>query len=297
MTEHEWTDESAARVRSALEATASTLHPVPEWDEVVRRAAATGPGSEPSDGSAARRPRRWLVAAAVLAVAAAGTATVVRLSGRDDVVATRIDSSTTTPTTAVPTTMVTPTTALPPTSEGAATEPPPVGPPDLEPPAAGREITFDGIGDVRVGQTLEPEQVTTDFPGSGCGYWPDGEMLRSADPPPTALVDSTDPARPTVSAVHLRNNPSYRTASGVGIGTSLASLERIYGDRLVIDAADGWEQPTDGLLARYQPVAAVRDGDRAITYTLSGLEDPSSATVQAVKVSDAAYWGDDEGCA
>ena len=57
----------------------------------------------------------------------------------------------------------------------------------------------------------------------------------------------------------------YRTVSGVGVGTSLATLQRIYRD-LVVDRADGWDSPTGGLLASYLDVAAIRSGDRAITF-------------------------------
>ncbi len=177
----------------------------------------------------------------------------------------------------------------------------PEAPSDLEPPVAGREISFEAIGDLRLGQVVPRERVSTIGPDSECGYWPDGEVEHRADPPPTALVGRANTSQPTVSAVYLRNNPSYRTASGVGIGTSLTSLARVYGDRLVVDQADGWDRPTGGLLASYQTVAAVRDGDRAITYSLtSGPSrpwDPATATVDSIKVSAADFWGDDEGCA
>jgi hypothetical protein len=75
------------------------------------------------------------------------------------------------------------------------------------------------------------------------------------------------------------------------VGTTLGALQGIYGDRLVVDLRDGWEHSTDGLLASYQDVAAVRHGARALTFLLS------DGRVQAVKLSDAAFWGDDEGCA
>lgn len=61
----------------------------------------------------------------------------------------------------------------------------------------------------------------------------------------------------------IRDNGTYQTASGVGIGTAPDSLRCIYGDRLVIDRADGWETPTNGLLALYTDVATVRYGDAA----------------------------------
>jgi hypothetical protein len=188
---------------------------------------------------------------------------------------------------ATTTTTLDPTTTTPPTI--------PL-PDDLQDAPVGREITFDGIGDVQLGQIVPPERVSSEFEQSSCGYWPDGEVVHSADAPPTALVGGADTAEPRVTAVYLRNNTTYRTASGIGIGTSLATLQRIYGERLVVDAADGWDRPTDGLLASYQPVAAVRDGDRAITYTLTAPVDPTTSTVEAVKVSDADFWGDDEGC-
>ncbi|MFN7151654.1 MAG: hypothetical protein ACK4V6_19520, partial [Microthrixaceae bacterium] len=198
-------------------------------------------------------------------------------------------TTTTTPTT--PTTTVT----LDPT---VPTVPPSIPlPDDLQEAPPGREITFTGIGDVQLGQVVPPERVSSELGQSGCGYWPDGEVVQSADAPPTALVGGADTAEPRVTAVYLRNNSTYRTASGIGIGTALATLERIYGERLVVDLADGWEYPTDGLLASYRPVAAVRDGDRAITYTLTAPVDPATSTVEAVKVSAADFWGDDEGCA
>lgn len=185
---------------------------------------------------------------------------------------------------------------LDPTVPTTPTTPPSIPlPDDLQDAPAGREITFGGIGDVQLGQVIAPERVSSDIAQSGCGYWPDGEVVQSTDAPPTALVGGADTAEPRVTAVYLRNNTSYRTASGIGIGTSLATLQRIYGDRLVVDEVDGWEFPTDGLLASYQPVAAVRDGNRAITYTLTAPVTPTS-TVEAVKVSAADFWGDDEGC-
>ena len=63
------------------------------------------------------------------------------------------------------------------------------------------------------------------------------------------------------------------------------------GDDLVVDRADGWDRPTDGLLASYQDVAAVRNGDRALTFYLR------DDVVETVKLSNVDSWGDDEGCA
>lgn len=56
-------------------------------------------------------------------------------------------------------------------------------------------------------------------------------------------------------------------------------------------SADGWDTPTQGLLGSYQDVAAVRNGDHALTFLLT------DDTVQVVKVSYFTSWGDDEGCA
>lgn len=167
-----------------------------------------------------------------------------------------------------------------------------------DPPNPGevRTITFDGIGDVRIGQVVPPEEVSTNGPGDECGVWPEGELTRSADSPPWAIVRAADTESPTVAAVYLHGNTSYRTASGVGVGTTLDTLQLVYGERLVIDVADGWESPTDGLLGSYLSVAAVREGDRAITYLLAHDSDPGDAVVEGVKVSAAQWWGDDEGC-
>jgi hypothetical protein len=94
-----------------------------------------------------------------------------------------------------------------------------------------------------------------------------------------------------VLSIDVRRNPTYRTASGVGIGTKLATLQRVYGDDLLIDRIDPEQTPTDGLRAMYQDVAAVRNDDSALTFLLR------YGVVESVKVSDAEFWGDDEGCA
>lgn len=161
---------------------------------------------------------------------------------------------------------------------------------DLGAPEPGREITFDGAGDVRLDQTLDPSSVSP-FEGDGsCGYWGPGEPSHNGADPLSGLVTAADSAAPKVMSIMIRDNDTYRTASGVGIGTTLDSLRRIYGDRLVVDRTDGWENPTDGLLASYYDVAAVRYGDAALTFLLVG------DVVDTVKVSHADFWGDDEGC-
>lgn len=154
----------------------------------------------------------------------------------------------------------------------------------------GFEVTFDRIGSVRLGQVVDASEV--DFEFHPCGYWPTGLDASGFDDPgqsPTALVDGSGD-QPVLSIVYIRLNPVYRTASGVGVGTTLATLERIYGDDLVVDRSDGWEHPTGGLLASYQDVAAVRNADRALTFYLRG------DVVETIKLSSAQFWGDDEGC-
>lgn len=168
------------------------------------------------------------------------------------------------------------------------TEGPALGP-DLERPEAGREITFDAIGEVGLGQTFGPSEFQR-HEGSACGYWGPGEPSHDGDEPLNGLV-AIDGDVGTVITVMVRGNARYRTASGVGVGTTLASLERIYGADLVVDRADGWESPTDGLTAYYVDVGAVRNGERALTFYLQG------DVVEAVKLSAASFWGDDEGCA
>ncbi len=172
---------------------------------------------------------------------------------------------------------------------------PPSGP-DLAPPEPGREITFDSIGDFRLGQVLDPDsrgpiRVSPYEGGGSCGYWGPYEPSHDGDEPPSGLVDGARTGSPVIADIKVGPNPRYRTASGVGVGTTLRTLERIYGDDLVVDRADGWERPTDGLLASYQDVAAVRRGDRALTFYL--WQD----AVEMIKLSDAGSWGDDEGCA
>ncbi|PID53940.1 MAG: hypothetical protein CSB46_05220 [Micrococcales bacterium] len=82
----------------------------------------------------------------------------------------------------------------------------------------------------------------------------------------------------------------YETTEGINIGTELATLRKVYGDRLVVDRADGPDKPTEDLLGLYQDVAGVRSGDSSLTFYLR--ED----AVTEIKVAGADEWGDDEGC-
>jgi len=176
---------------------------------------------------------------------------------------------------------------LPPTSGPQAPEGP-----DLAEAQPGREITFDRIGEVALGQRVPSAEVHVEE-HPPCGFWPRRRPASShADPDqtPTALVDASG-GTPVLSAVYLRRNTTYRTASGVGVGTTLATLERIYGDDLVVDDPDPDATPTDGLTAYYQRVAGVRRGDHALAFYLR------DDVVEAVKLSGADVWGDDEGCA
>ena len=162
--------------------------------------------------------------------------------------------------------------------------------PDLQTAEPGRAISFDGAGDVRIGQRIAPSLVQQyETPGS-CGYWGPNEPSHDGDEPLHGVVAGANTSDPTVRSVDVRSS-SYRTASGVGIGTSLATLQRIYGNDLVLDRLDEVQHPTDGLLAFYNDVAAIRHGDRALTFGLRADH------VIFVKVSTADFWGDDEGCA
>ncbi len=166
---------------------------------------------------------------------------------------------------------------------------PPAGP-DLQPTEPGRVISFDGAGDAHIGQRSDPSLVQQYELPSSCGYWGLNEPAHDGDEPLSGLVAAANTSDPTVRSIMVRSS-SYRTASGVGIGTSLATLQRIYGNDLVLDRLDELHQPTDGLLASYNDVAAIRHGDRALTFALR------ADRVVAVKVSAANFWGDDEGCA
>ena len=161
--------------------------------------------------------------------------------------------------------------------------------PDLVTPDADREIAFGRVGDVGIDDRLDPSEVDP-HEGSDCGYWGPSEPSHDGDEPLGGLVNGATSSSPRVTSIMVRN-PTYRTASGVGIGTTQATLQRIYGKDLVVDRADGWEQPTDGLVAYYQDVAAIRRGDHALTFYLR------ADVVEVVKVSSADFWGDDEGCA
>jgi hypothetical protein len=162
---------------------------------------------------------------------------------------------------------------------------------DLVPPDPGYEIRFGSVGDIAIGDALEPSVVHPHFE-SACGTWGPIEPTHNNAQPLGGLAADANSNSPKVVSIKVESNPAFRTASGVGVGTSLQTLGRVYGSDLKVDQADGWDRPTDGLLALYQPVAAIQNADQAITF----LIDPASNSVAAIKVSEAIFWGDDEGC-
>lgn len=182
------------------------------------------------------------------------------------------------------------------TSVPVYTEAPPIGPRLHAPTDDEHLVTFDSIGPYADGMEVPMDDPGVSYDPSfqpGCGAWyPQGVPGQSeADSRGLVLgIGSPGESVPfTVGTLYV-SDPAYRTASGVGVGTDLESLRWVYGSDLVVDRLDGWENPTDGLLASYRDVAAVRDGDRALTFTLE------NDVVTEVKVSEADFWGDDEGC-
>lgn len=157
-------------------------------------------------------------------------------------------------------------------------------------------ITFSNIGRWALGETEAGFDTIAGPPVSAgeCGTTDvsDGIYLRGT------MTGAGEAAEIDEIAV---GDERYRTSSGVGVGTTLDGLRRVYGERLVVDEVDGWESPTDGLLASYSRVAGVRDADFALTFVLGpgefGSPDDESDTVVSVEVSAADAWGDDEGCA
>ncbi|MCB1012485.1 MAG: hypothetical protein M9922_12550 [Microthrixaceae bacterium] len=243
-------------------------------------------------GARRRAPLVSLAVAAAVALVVAGAVLVADTSDDGDLVispAAGGGPATTMPTetepespTSVPTSV--PTDSVPRSGSG------------LQPVAdAAHLVTFDSVGPYTVGQAAPSEGIGVYYDSERqCGSWtpltePDG----SGSPPMDAEVifGISGPVADLRANVLYVRSPAYRTASGVGVGTDLAALQRVYGDGLVVDRADGWENPTGGLLASYSDVAAVAQGDRAITFTLT--ED----VVTEMKISEARWWGDDEGCA
>lgn len=151
-------------------------------------------------------------------------------------------------------------------------------------------IRFDGVGPVTLGQVESGFSTNWDIADAAVGDCASrdaagGWWLGSL------TGDPSDPTKARLFEIQVEDS-RYRTASGVGVGTSLEALRRVYGDQLVVDEMDGWEHPTNGLLAMYTKVAGVREGNQALTFVLDEDE-----RVRQVEVSYVDGWGDDEGCA
>src|SRR5690606_12436951 len=95
------------------------------------------------------------------------------------------------------------------------------GPPDLQAAEPGREIAFQGIGDVRLGDVLDPEGIETLREGDDCGSWGPIEPSHDGDEPLRGEVTGATTGQPRVSRIKVWQNPTYRTTSGIGVGTTL----------------------------------------------------------------------------
>ncbi len=235
----------------------------------------TGAGETPTqpDARGSGRPRKASPVAIVLAAVGFGLAAFMFFTDDDSPAESAATTSPTTTTAGISSS----TTANGPSSSEAppATDPLPTS---AAPAATSSLIAFEGIGGMGPGDGLSESEVDSEFPP--CGYWDFGNIFGTA----TLTGGSWE-----VVDVRTRSS-AYRSPSAIGVGTDLATLERVYGSDLVVDRADGWDAPTAGLLGSYSDVAAIRDDSRAITYTLT------DDLVSEVKVGSAEFWGDDEGC-
>ena len=229
----------------------------------------------------ARRRVPTSVWVGLAAAAAVGVVTVVAWpDDRDHVVVDDVTSTSETvraPTTTVPTSVV----------------------PPGDPLAPG-VVEFTGIGQLRLDRPL------TDFPGWSSSF-DLGPSCGNLSPNDTtwevaqARVTDDGTGVLRIDAVYTYD-PRFRTAEGMGVGSTISELRATYGGRLREAKPellpDGRPAITDPPYAHYAPIASVFDGDHAITFWLGGLDGGSAGeVVSAVKVSHLDFAGDDEGCA
>jgi hypothetical protein len=227
------------------------------------------------DPATARRNRVLAFSLLGVAVAVAGGFLIWWWSVDDVAVDEVATTTSTTLAPADPTTSTSTTTAA--TTSTSSPAPRTTGPS----PGVSQRISFRSIGGFQIGDEA-PRPTESEFEDWKCGYWQPSAGL-------FAIVTEQEGGVVRVSEIKT-DDPAFRTDDDVSVGSDLAALRRVYGDRLVVDRADGWDAPTSGLLGSYNDVAAVREGDRSLTFVL--IDD----VVTQIELSTADNWGDDEGC-
>jgi len=239
-------------------------------------------------------PAIWI---GLAAAAVAAVVTVVAWPDDRDEVVVGGDTSAEPSVASTPTTTVQPTTTVAATTTTAA--PTTALAPSGDPLAPG-VIEFTGIGQLRLDRPLE------DFPGWPTRFelGPLGGILTPDDSRWDEVMgrvtDNDGVLR--VDALYALD-PRFRTAEGMGVGSTIDELRAAYGDRLREDdigpPPDAQVPTSDRPIATYVPVASIIDGDLAITFWLGGDESGAriGEVVNVVKVSHDDNAGDDEGCA